>query len=88
MTRKTLTNCAHFQGEVFPIGKRTEAPFPVPPMPDDPDTSRMLNILITQYLLETAGYVYYKVGFLQYNFTQDDVSTRGGGHILIGILST
>lgn len=61
------------KGEVFPIGKRTEAPFPVPPIRDDPDTSNMMNIWITQYLLETAGYVYYKAGYFQYNLTQDDI---------------
>ncbi|XP_072051985.1 uncharacterized protein [Amphiura filiformis] len=54
------------KGEVFPIGKRDEAPFPVPLIPDDPDTSHMLEIWITEFLLESAGYVYYSAHSLQH----------------------
>ncbi|XP_072014029.1 bactericidal permeability-increasing protein-like [Amphiura filiformis] len=61
------------KGEVFPIGKRNEAPFPVPLIPDDPDTRHMLEIYITEFLLESAGFVYYSAGFFQYNLTQDKI---------------
>ncbi|XP_033626125.1 bactericidal permeability-increasing protein-like [Asterias rubens] len=61
------------KGEVFPAGPgpHTEAPFTVPVIPSDPDESRHMFLWITDYMLETAGYVYYKAGVLAYNATQD-----------------
>ncbi|XP_022098108.1 lipopolysaccharide-binding protein-like [Acanthaster planci] len=60
------------KGEVFPRGKpRTEAPFNVPTIPADPDVSHHAFLWITDYLFETAGYVYYKAGRFAYNVTQD-----------------
>ncbi len=60
------------KGEVFAAGSpHTEAPFTVPVIPSDPDTSRQMFLWITDYMLETAGYVYYKAGLMAYNVTKD-----------------
>ena len=60
---------------MFPAGPgpHAEAPFTVPVIPSDPDESRHMFLWITDYMLETAGYVYYKAGVLAYNATQDKV---------------
>ncbi|XP_072022258.1 bactericidal permeability-increasing protein-like [Amphiura filiformis] len=74
------------KGEVFPIGKRQEAPFPVPPIPNDPDDSNMVEVWITQFLFQSAGYVYFKAGYLEYNLTQDKLPS--GGQISLNTSST
>ncbi|XP_072169712.1 bactericidal permeability-increasing protein-like [Diadema setosum] len=65
-------NTAH-KGEVYPLNSKKECPLPVPGVPADSDTSRMVFLWITEYLPNSAGYVLQEVGFLQYNVTQDNI---------------
>ncbi|XP_030831998.1 bactericidal permeability-increasing protein-like [Strongylocentrotus purpuratus] len=60
-------------GEVYLKGHKTGYPLPVPRIPPDSDTSRMVFIWITEYLPNSAGYVLQNIGSLQYNVTPDNV---------------
>ena len=50
-----------------------EAPFTPPPLPSAIDTTKMLYLWFTDYIVETAGFVYTTAGALQYNVTPDMV---------------
>ncbi|KAJ8041719.1 Bactericidal permeability-increasing protein [Holothuria leucospilota] len=69
-------NTAH-KGEVYAIGKHTEAPLPIPAIPSDPDVSRMFYMWMTDYVANSAGYVLHNTGFLRYNVTQKDLPSGG-----------
>ena len=66
----------HPQGEFFAIADPVEAPFTPPPLPPVNDTSRMMYVWLTDYIANTAGFVYQSAGFLQYNVTPNTVSTN------------
>lgn len=62
------------QGEFYNIAHPVEAPYTPPPLPPINDTSKMLYIWLTDYIADTAGYVYQAAGALQYTITADMVS--------------
>eukprot|EP01116_Phalansterium_solitarium_P018699 TRINITY_DN5049_c0_g1_i1.p1 TRINITY_DN5049_c0_g1~~TRINITY_DN5049_c0_g1_i1.p1 ORF type:complete len:515 (-),score=215.13 TRINITY_DN5049_c0_g1_i1:375-1880(-) len=62
-------------GEFYVIGAHTETPYPRPPIPDVV-TSQMLQILITEYVVVSAGYVYWKLGELETTITQKDIPSN------------
>eukprot|EP00731_Ephydatia_muelleri_P031068 Em0022g582a len=53
------------KGEFFSIADPVEAPFTPSPIPQPTDTSRMLYIWLTDYIADTAGFVYQQAGILQ-----------------------
>lgn len=62
------------QGEFFAIADPTEAPFSPPPLPSPSTSTAMLYVWLTDYVANTAGYVYQSSGFMKYNITPDLVS--------------
>ena len=63
------------KGEFESLSHPTEAPFSPPPLPPitESDTSKMMYIWLTEYVVNTAGLVYHETGFLAYNITPDKV---------------
>lgn len=61
------------KGEFETIAHPTEAPFSPPPLPPINNTSQMMYIWLTEYVVNTAGLVYHESGFLAYNVTPDMV---------------
>lgn len=63
------------KGEFQSLSHPTEAPFSPPPLPPitESDTSKMMYIWLTEYVVNTAGLVYHETGFLAYNITPDKV---------------
>lgn len=61
------------KGEFQSIANPTEAPFSPPPLPPINDTSEMVYIWLTEYVVNTAGLVYHESGFLAYNITPNRV---------------
>ncbi|XP_048354733.1 bactericidal permeability-increasing protein [Sphaerodactylus townsendi] len=59
------------KGEFFSLAHRSEAPFPPPALALPTDHDRMLYFGISDYLFNTAGYVYYQAGALTYEITND-----------------
>ncbi|XP_038070176.1 bactericidal permeability-increasing protein-like [Patiria miniata] len=60
------------KGEVFPRDTpHKEAPYTVPVIRPDPDVSRHVFLWVTDYLFQTAAYVYYEAGKFEFNVTQD-----------------
>lgn len=57
------------KGEFQAIAHPAEAPFSPPPLPPFNDTSQMMYIWLTDYVVNTAGLVYHDSGFLAYNVT-------------------
>jgi len=59
-----MTLAAH--GEFYPISSHTEAPYQPAALPDyDPSmSSAMAQVFVSSYVLETAGYVYWKANAL------------------------
>ena len=64
-----------FQGEVYPIDSWEECPLTIPVIPPEPDypATHMLQMWVTDYLPNSAGYSLQKAGVLQYNVTPDNV---------------
>ena len=65
-----------YQGEFFSVQDPVEAPYTPPPLPAVTNTSRMMYVWLTDYIANTAGFVYQEAGFLQYNITPSTVSER------------
>ena len=61
------------KGEFESVSHPTEAPFSPPPLPPITDTSKMMYVWLTEYVVNTAGLVYHEAGFLAYNITPDKV---------------
>ena len=61
------------KGEFEAIAHPKDAPFSPPPLPPVNDTSQMMYIWLTEYVVNTAGLVYHESGFLAYNVTPDKV---------------
>lgn len=61
------------KGEVFATGHHTEAPDPIPDIAMDTDKSRMFFVWISDYVINSLGYVLHDNGFLRYNVTNKDV---------------
>ena len=62
------------QGEFFSISNHQEAPFTPNPLPAVNDTGKMMYVWLTEYLADTAGFVYQQAGELNYNVTPDKAS--------------
>nr|AKH45419.1 LBP-BPI2 [Apostichopus japonicus] len=61
------------KGEVYATGHHSEMPGPRPRFPVGSDQSRMFYVWISDYLINSAGYVLHNIGYLHYNVTQDDI---------------
>lgn len=61
------------KGEFQALSNPTEAPFSPPPLPPITDTTKMMYIWLSEYVVNTAGLVYHETGFLAYNITPDMV---------------
>ena len=62
------------QGEFYAIAKPQEAPFTPTPLPAVNDTGKMLYVWLTEYIADSAGFVYQQAGILNYNVTPKMVS--------------
>eukprot|EP00118_Oscarella_pearsei_P000198 m.4415 g.4415 ORF g.4415 m.4415 type:complete len:501 (+) comp10700_c0_seq1:23-1525(+) len=58
------------KGEFFYTPHQSEAPFVPDPLPTSGASSSMMTVWLTDYLFNTAGYVYQEAGVLQGNITQ------------------
>jgi lipopolysaccharide-binding protein len=61
------------RGEFFFVGDITDAPFHPSPLPNPPTAPRMLAFWLSDYVLNTAGYVTHKHDALHHNFTKNDL---------------
>ena len=57
------------------VSKSVEAPMSPVALPAMSKTDRMLYVWFTDYVANTAGFVYYTAGKLAYNVTPDMVRT-------------
>jgi lipopolysaccharide-binding protein len=64
------------QGEFFSISNHQEAPFTPNPLPAVNDTGKMMYVWLTEYMADTAGFVYQQAGQLNYNVTPSMVSRK------------
>ena len=71
------------KGEFFNRGNSTEAPFQPSPLPSPPISNSMVTIWISDYVFNTAGYVWQKRGMVSYNMTKNNLPKD-----LTGLLST
>ena len=69
-----LTCICTLQGEFFSIFNHQEAPFTPNPLPAVNDTGKMMYVWLTEYMADTAGFVYQQAGQLNYNVTPSMVS--------------
>nr|UCK81553.1 lipopolysaccharide-binding protein 4 [Arenicola marina] len=69
----------HHKGEFFWTGNTTEAPFPPLPMPAPPVASRMISIGLSQYVMDTLGYVTHTHGLLKKHLTAKDLPPDAAG---------
>ncbi|XP_062499208.1 uncharacterized protein LOC134176553 [Corticium candelabrum] len=58
------------KGEFFAYPHPREAPFQPSPFPDAANSSRMMSIWLSDYIANSAGYVYTALGDLQYHVTE------------------
>jgi hypothetical protein len=79
----SLTQHPHFGGDYFAVaekgefyrkGHHEEAPFPATPLPDLAGSGHF-RIMASDYVANSAGYVYWKAGQLQHLLTEADLST-------------
>jgi lipopolysaccharide-binding protein len=61
------------KGEFFYATDLTEAPFQPALLPSLPPTEHMVTFCVSEYVLDTAGYVFQKHGGLSRNFTRKDL---------------
>ncbi|XP_041081559.1 bactericidal permeability-increasing protein-like [Polyodon spathula] len=59
------------KGEFYSIGQHREPPFTAPPFSLPEQASRMLYIGVSEFTLNSAGFVYYSAGALHINVTDD-----------------
>lgn len=69
-----------FQGEFY-LEQDANAvipfsPSPLPPLSSSSDSSKMISLLLTDYVANTAALVYMRLGYLRYDITPDAVSER------------
>ncbi|XP_062595850.1 lipopolysaccharide-binding protein-like [Saccostrea cucullata] len=63
----------YHKGEVYWKADPREAPFPVPPLLNFNDTSRMMYLWMSDFLFNSMAYNAYKYNKLQYNVTNKDL---------------
>eukprot|EP01027_Heterolobosea_sp_BB2_P017975 GEZU01025392.1.p1 GENE.GEZU01025392.1~~GEZU01025392.1.p1 ORF type:complete len:489 (+),score=158.64 GEZU01025392.1:27-1493(+) len=62
------------KGEFYRIANPTEAPFVPPALPDEsPNNNNMAQLFLSDYVANSAAYVYYTAGELAYLVTPSDV---------------
>ena len=66
-------NFFSFKGEFMSAAKPVELPMAPPALPAPSKTDRMIYVWLTEYVANTAGYVYQAAGVLAYNITPDKV---------------
>ena len=66
------------QGEFYNRNHPQEAPFSPPSLPGVQATDRMMYLWLTDYMADTAGYVYLKAGLLQYEMTPENTHVSRG----------
>ncbi|MBN3273230.1 BPI protein, partial [Polyodon spathula] len=59
------------KGEFYNIGQHREPPFTAPPFSLPEQASRMLYVGVSEFTLNSAGFVYYSAGALHINVTDD-----------------
>jgi lipopolysaccharide-binding protein len=64
---------SYHKGEFFHVDQPTEAPFEPADLPSTAPSDRMVTFWISDYVLNTAGYVLHKNNVLAYNLTQQDL---------------
>ena len=64
----------NFKGEFQSTTAPKEAPFSPAPLPPDSESTKMVYIWVTDYLLNTAGLVYQDAGILNETVTPSMVS--------------
>ena len=62
------------QGEFYAIANHQEAPFTPVMLPAVNDTGKMMYVWLTEYMADSAGFVYQQAGVLNYNITPSMVS--------------
>ncbi len=69
--------CMHtvllLQGEFFSIAKPVECPYTPTPLPPFTGSSNMMYVWLTEYVADSAGFVYQQAGILNYNVTSNMV---------------
>lgn len=63
------------KGEFYAIAHHHEAPFPASPMPDG-DSDGMAQVLLSDYLVNSAGFAYYDAGLLHRTITDKDLPAQ------------
>ncbi len=66
-------NYIRFQGEFFFVNDTQEAPFQPPPMPATPESGKMLSIFLSDYVVNSLGYVLQNHHMMQQHLTSKDV---------------
>jgi lipopolysaccharide-binding protein len=66
------------KGEFFSRKAPAEAPFSPPPMPGVTKTDKMLYVWLSDYMADTAGYVYQQAGVMQYELTPENTHIPSG----------
>ncbi|XP_064385923.1 bactericidal permeability-increasing protein-like [Halichondria panicea] len=61
------------KGEFFLIAKPVECPYTPAPLPPVTESGNMMYVWLTEYLADSAGFVYQQAGILNYNVTADMV---------------
>jgi len=64
---------SYHKGEFFFIGQSTEAPFEPPSLPSQVPIDHMVTFWVSDYVLNTAGFVLHQNNKLSYNLTQKDL---------------
>ncbi|XP_058848141.1 bactericidal permeability-increasing protein-like [Acipenser ruthenus] len=68
---KALRKALSDKGEFYNIGQHHEPPFTAPPFSLPEQASSMLYIGVSEFTLNSAGFVYYSAGVLNTNVTDD-----------------
>ena len=67
------------QGEFMSRAHHTEAPFSPPPLPGVSETDRMTYFWLSEYMANTASYVYQKAGAFKHTLTPENVKVGPTG---------
>ena len=67
------------QGEFMSRAHPTEAPFSPPPLPGVSETDRMTYFWLSEYMANTASYVYQKAGAFKHTLTPENVKVGPTG---------
>ncbi|XP_078274773.1 bactericidal permeability-increasing protein-like [Rhinoraja longicauda] len=65
-----------FKGQFYRVGQRKDPPFKPPPISLPSKSTRMLYLGISDFLANSAGFVYYEAGALQMNITDKMIPSQ------------